>query len=180
MEASKTRFDYEGMADVDVECNTSTELRRFRDGLDMPSRTAFNIWRGGAVRTPMRRWYNRAGAPPTAEEEERQRLTDDPQYLAMRERCRCRACGAMWASAAHYFVDCPELDATRRALEAEYGLDAGWWAQQPAVTTKSSWVVYQAARTRKGRLKCLLAAVQLGIAIVRSRTIDGDGDDVDY
>ena len=70
------------------------------------------------------------------------------------------------ASARHLWAECSHYDDLRASLQEEHGLDAGWWARQPRVTSKSGWVTYEAARTKVGRVKALIAANSLGIQIV--------------
>jgi hypothetical protein len=68
----------EGFDFIDLEVNLATAARRFARQLCPEDVTAFNIWRGAAIYTPMRRWYTRNGPPPSPEQEDELTLLEDP------------------------------------------------------------------------------------------------------
>ena len=69
----------------------------------------------------------------------------------------CPHCGCEMASARHLWAECPHYDDYKAILQAQYDIEAGWWARQPRVTAKSGWVTYDAAANPSGRVKKLIA-----------------------
>ena len=113
--------------------------------LSQTEQTYLNVWRGGAVWTPTRRWC-RPGV-------------DDP-------RTECTCCPGVRASARHYWAECLMFAPRRSKLDVEYRMPVGWWRAQPRVTAKSGWVTFAAASSLKKRARRQVAACQMGIAIV--------------
>ena len=138
------RHDAEGADAVDVEATSSTVWKRWKDSLSEVERCALMHWRGGAV------------AAPARQQRHSSRSTD------------CPYCGEAMASARHLWADCSRFADDRARLAAEFGLEAGWWAQQPRVTAKSGWITDKAALSPGGRGKAMVAANALGIIVVRA------------
>ena len=145
--AVATRLDVEGLERADVQVYSHPAWQQWKRRLTTEERTALNIFRGGATKTPTRRWSR---AHP---------------FAAV--FCRCDYCGADWASARHQWAECPKWERQRRRLEQEHYLVPGWWTQQPRCTAKSGWTTVDAAGTPKLRLEALIATCRLGIAIIR-------------
>ena len=53
----------------------------------------------------------------------------------------------------------------RQRLCTAYCLKDDWWAHQPRVTSKSGWVTFDADPDPQVRVRCQIAACQLGIQI---------------
>ena len=72
------------------------------------------------------------------------------------------------ASARHLWAECHKFKPKREALEAQFGMDSGWWQRQPRITSKSGWITFEAARSLHGRGKAMIAANSLGIEVVKA------------
>ena len=141
------RRDSEGLEHVDIGLLSAPSWKRFLASLPPDDAALLRVWRGGAVRTPTRRWFRR----------------NHSEALSV-----CVFCAAPRASARHLFVECPHSASMRVSLESRYGLVSEWWSQQPRCTTKSGWVVLDAAPSLQERVRCCCAASLLGIAIARA------------
>ena len=120
------RSDAEGIDEVNLWVQADAAWTRWKSALSPPQRTFLWIWRGGAVKTRSRRWFHsRQGGF---------------------HHVRC-ACGAAVSSARHLFTDCPSLQALHDSLRAKHGLPPGWFAAQPRITAKSSWIAVNAGAT---------------------------------
>lgn len=135
--AHGTRRDTEGLDRADVQLLSHSRWKTWRRRLSRSDAVALAVWRGGAVLTPTRRWYQRSEA-----------------------WCACPWCPEPRASARHLFAECPKLDDVRHRLSAEHGLAAGWWTAQPRAVAKSGWMPVGSSVDE------LLAANAMGVAIV--------------
>ena len=132
------RNDAEGTADIDLQAQSHRSWTTWQRGLDGEEARQLSIWRGGAVATPTRRWCRGTGGEP--------------------ERARCPHCGAPRCSARHLAVECPRYAELRDSLFTRLGMDAGWLARQPRVTTKSGWITLGAAASEAERASLQVAA----------------------
>jgi hypothetical protein len=151
----RSRHDSEAVDDIDVEASSSKTWSTWVRGLSDNDRTALNIWRGGAVRTPTRRYWR-------------------PDYDG--PLTQCPWCSAPQASARHFFVECPRFEDDRRRLQQQHNIPPTWWANQPRCTTKTGWITHGAAPRRARRAHLQVAACTLGLAIVHASPVAG-GDD---
>lgn len=143
----RTRFDSEGVDTIDLEAQSAQAWKRWLRSLTPKQRSQLSIWRGGAVRTPMRRWSRPGVADP---------------------RQRCAHCNCELASARHYWAECPRFDAARGAMEREYRIPPAWWAAQPRCTSKTGWITTAAGRTARRRAELQVAACRMGLAVVQA------------
>ena len=142
---NRSRFDCEGVEDIDVDCTRHKVWCDWIKSLSPPDTTALCIWRSGAIWTPTRR-YHRPRAP-------------QPELTV------CPFCGYEAASARHFWADCPGFNNARSELQSMHHIAASWWQSQPRCTSKSGWITRQAARTAALRAHCAVAACKLGIRI---------------
>ena len=145
-EVKRQRLDSEGIDNVDVLATTGIEWRRWVSKLSPEDSSALGVWRGGAVFTATRRWFQR-----------------DPLEM------RCTLCNnCHLGSARHLWADCTHLDEVRNAIAAKYSVPAGWWQEQPRCTSKTGWIVYEADASLARRKKLAIAANELGIAVAKT------------
>ena len=142
---NRSRFDCEGVEDIDVDCTRHKVWCDWIKSLSPPDTTALCIWRSGAIWTPTRR-YHRPRVP-------------QPELTV------CPFCGYEAASARHFWSDCPRFNNVRSELQSMHHIAASWWQSQPRCTSKSGWITRQAARTAALRAHCAVAACKLGIRI---------------
>ena len=142
-----SRHDTEGILSADVEAGSSTAWKRFVAALPLEERTLLRIFRCGAIRTPTRR------------------------HRSMEQR-PCRFCMFPNASARYYWQECDRFNAIRIELGAEFGIQAAWWGQQRACTSKSGWVTLNAHASADKRVVCQIAACRLGLAIMQAMPCD--------
>lgn len=135
--ARPQRHDVEGLDRADVELLSHPRWKRWTRSLAPQRALALRVWRGGAVLTPTRRWYQRVEA-----------------WSA------CPWCDHPRASARHFFAECPRLDRVRAWLSEAHGLPAGWWAAQPRAVAKTGWMPVGSS------IDEALAANAMGMAIV--------------
>ena len=156
--ATGVRKDAEGLRQADIEAMSHPAWKRWMKSLDEEERRCLRVWRGGGIFTPTRRYGGRPGqqsSPLTA----------------------CRWCEHPWASARHFWQECPHFDAIRWGLEEEYGISREWWQRQPRCTSKTGWITMSASRDAARRAVMQVAACRLGIAIVSSCAPLEDGGD---
>ena len=153
--ASTRRNDIEGLDDADVESTSSPVWTRWTNHLNSEDKLALTIWRGGAVRSPTRRYFRPGDAASLA-------LT------------KCTWCGAERASARHLFAVCPHFHTLRTSLSHTHRIPLEWWANQPRCTCKSGWITVTAAGTFKRRVELQIAVCVLGIAITKSCAPPGE------
>ena len=138
----RTRADAEGCHDIDLEAQSHPRWKLWRSKLSAAARTNLDIFRGGAVKTKSRRYWNYG-----------------------RAFCRC-PCGHAVASSRHLFQECPRLDADRRRLQQTYGLAPAFWTHVPRCTSKSGWITMSASPCADTRVRMQIAACSLGLVIV--------------
>jgi hypothetical protein len=136
----ETRNDSEGVDDIDFEVQSQRRWVEWRKALSEEQQRQLSTWRQGAAWTPTRRW--RDGA--------------------------CKWCGADWASARHFWADCPHLSPQRNRIGAIARLPASWWALQPRVTSKSGWATGAAAGTLAGRVLGQIAACEMALVVAEA------------
>ena len=141
--ASRARFDLEGLDRAAVEAGSSPAWKRFLAALPLDERTMIRVYRCGAIRTPTRRHRHA-------------------------DLTGCPFCSCPCASARHFWQDCGRFSAMRAELEAEFGIQAAWWGQQPACTSKTGWVTLNAHASSKQRVAMQIAACKLGLAIMQA------------
>lgn len=139
-----TRLDAEGVGRVDVEVQSHPRWRRFVSKLPAGDKALLNVWRGGAVYTPTRRFAFRG-----------------PGSSA------CPKCKDPLASARHFWAFCPALARERDALSREFGVPQAWWGLQPRVTAKTGWITLDAAPTAARRADLQVMAARMGLHVVR-------------
>ena len=148
-----SRQDAEGIADVDLEAQSDPSWtawsRRLHDG----DRQLLSIWRGGAVRSPTRRWsfHDRTGESGAA---------------------ACPWCQAPFASSRHFWTECPRFAGARVALEREFDVSPDWWRTQPRCTAKSGWITLSAGPSVRRRAQLQVASCRLGLVIVAACAAD--------
>lgn len=153
-----TRYDAEGIRDVDLEAQSQPVWTRWARTLPDDGRRDLRIWRGGAVWTPTRRWSFRG------QEED--------------ERIRCCYCGFDRASARHFWTECPRFDAQRSGLEREFNIHPSWWSRQPRCTAKTGWITAAAGPTVQRRAELQVAACRLGLHVMAAlRLVKGAVED---
>ena len=64
------------------------------------------------------------------------------------------------------------FSATRTDLCTEFGIQANWWGQQPACTSKSGWITLGAHPKADKRASFQIAACRLGLAIMQAMPCD--------
>ena len=138
----RTRADAEGCDDIDLEAQSHPQRKHWRSKLSAAARTHLDIFRGGAVKTQSRRYWNHG-----------------------RACCQC-SCGHAVASSRHLFQECPRLDADRRRLQQHYGLAPAFWTNVPRCTSKSGWITMSASPCAVTRVRMQIAACALGLVIV--------------
>lgn len=99
---STTRNDYEGTDQIDIEAQSHADWKKWKATLSRAETTALAIWRGGAIRTPTRR-YRQAGIDTG-----------------------CRWCDEPLASAHHFFTTCPHFANTRTNLQRKHRIQPTW------------------------------------------------------
>ena len=57
-------------------------------------------------------------------------------------------------------------------LKAEFGIQAAWWGQQPACTSKSGWITLGAHPKADKRVSFQIAACRLGLAVMQALPCD--------
>ena len=139
-----TRADSEEADDVDVEAQSHPAFTAWSRSLQGQEAAFLRVFRGGAIKTPTRRYWQRGA----------------PAQLA----CRC---GHATASARHYFSECPLFADLRRQLGREYSIPPAWWASQPRITSKSGWITCSAGSNVVIRAQRQVAACRLGIEIAK-------------
>ena len=144
---AKGRYDTEGLDRADVEAGSSLVFRRFVASLSFCDKVRLRIYRCGAIRTPTRRHR-------------------------IAEQRVCPFCMFPDASARHFWQDCDRFSATRTALCIEFGIQATWWGQQPACTSKSGWITLGAHPKADKRVSFQIAACRLGLAIMQAMPCD--------
>lgn len=87
---STRRHDAEGSGEIDLEAQSQKMWRTWLLGLTDEQRSQIRIWRGGAVRTPTRRWSLRGAVA-------------DPSQ-------KCSRCSCERASARHLWAECRRFD----------------------------------------------------------------------
>lgn len=140
--ASPSRWDYQGIDDVDVEASSSKLWKDFVKKLSGPQRTALTIYRGGATSTQTRR----------------------------RDGQACIFCNHAFPSLRHLWAECPRYRPQRIALagSVQPRIPAYWWRRQPRVTAKSDWITYNASPNNpQRRAQLQIATCQLGMAIIQ-------------
>jgi hypothetical protein len=142
-QATPARWDFEGMPCIDLEAQSAPQWRRFVKDLPEEERTVLRVVRGGAVHTPTRRW--------------KQHEAD----------LTCPTCGAQWASARHFWAECPQFRELRQTLARQYSVPAGWWHLQPRVTAKTAWITLRADAQPHRRVALQIAAARLAIAVAQ-------------
>lgn len=126
----------------------SRSLQKITDNLSSSDVTCLFVWKSGAIKTPTRRFYRRK---------------DEPE-----SRKVCPWCSFPRASAHHFFVNCIRFEDLRCSLQNSHHIYPQWWANQPRCTTKSGWIVHQAANTEDQRVDCAIAVCKLGIVITKA------------
>lgn len=134
-----TRLDRQGIELIDLEAASNPRFKRFLTSLSFLEANKLAIYRCGAVRSRTRRFK---GADTN-----------------------CSFCHAPYASARHYFADCPELSAIRSRLEKAHQIPNSWWRAQPRITSKSAWVTTTSGCNPQQRVSRLIATCKLAIAI---------------
>ena len=89
-----SRFDAEGIGEVDREIYSQTAWIKFRKSLSSEDQKILTIWRSGVVWTPTQRFYR-------------------PGSDQMDVRTSCKWCQSPQASARHFFAECPRFDDQR-------------------------------------------------------------------
>mmetsp|Transcript_65060 Transcript_65060/g.212038 ORF Transcript_65060/g.212038 Transcript_65060/m.212038 type:complete len:305 (-) Transcript_65060:172-1086(-) len=130
----RSRRDYEGSPSIDLEAQSHALWRKWVGHLSDLQRSQLSIWRGGAVRTPTRRWAFRG------------RATEALQ--------KCLFCDCVRASARHLWAECPRFNVQRQSLELEYDFHRSWWGAQPRCTSKSGWITSTSGRMPPRSLDC--------------------------
>lgn len=148
-----TRWDAEGASRIDIEVQSSRLWKRWVRTLAGEDVWRLAVWRGGAIHTPTRRWGLRG--PDVA------------------HRHACAACGFPYASARHFWAECPRFDADRAALQRDFRIPVCWWRQQPRCTAKSGWITAGAAATLERRAEMQVAACSLGLRILAAGVVAG-------
>ena len=145
--ATPVRFDYEGMPDVDIEASSSPRWKKFLAGLPPQDISAVNIYRGGAVWTPSRRFARTIHLGHAA----------------------CPFCSAEVCSARHLWAECtePSIAAHRSDLSRKFAIPTVWWTTQPRVTAKTAWITFAAHPSPERRVDLQIAAASLAIKIVQ-------------
>ena len=141
-----SRFDAEGISDVDLEIYSQPAWIQFRKKLSPEDQKILTIWRSGAVWTPTRRFYR-------------------PGSDQMDVRTTCQWCQAPQASARHFFAECPRFSDQRKFLEDKFNLSDLWWGRQPRCCAKTGWITFSSALDFEQRVQCAIAANMLGIFI---------------
>ena len=140
--AHHTRFDYEGVPDIDLEASSSQTWKQWTKRLSADERFSLTVWRAGAVRTETR-------------------LNHRQQNI----HTECDWCDAPAATAHPCFTACPRFEQIRQQLQTEFRIPPLWWSQQPKCLTRTGWITMSAAHTRPRRVKLQIAACKLGIEI---------------
>ena len=143
-----TRFDYNGVPNVDVEACSLEPFASWKRSLPAADRLPLRVWRGGAVRSRTRLFWRPAAA-----------------NLA---EAACHWCSAPRGSARHYWAECPHFASHRLAIGVRHGVPPAWWAAQPRVTAASGWITFAASPCPRRRSKLAVAACELGIIITRA------------
>lgn len=143
-----SRHDSEGVHEVDIEASSHRSWKAWVRSLSYDEEKLLRIFRSGATRTPTRRH---------------------------REETFCPFCQALWPSLRHFWQDCPRFQERREFIQADHGLAANFWAEQPRVTSKSGWITHGASRLIGGRVGMQIAACQLGISILELKIGLTDG-----
>jgi len=151
--ANHRRFDSEGIDDVDLEPSSTKIWQDFVKALSPEQSTMLHTFRGGAVWTPTRRYFNRA-VPEGA--------TGDPTD--------CPHCQSPRCSIRHLVVDCPHFSASRNNATSHYALQPGWLEDLPRVATKTGWITKTAAASLDVRAKMQCAVCKIAINIMPSVT----------
>ena len=140
----QTRADSEGADDVDIEAQSHPAFTAWSRSLQGQEAAFLCVFRGGASKTPTRRYWQRGA----------------PAQLACRR-------GHAAASARHYFSECPLFADLRRQLGREYSIPPAWWTIQPRITSKSGWITCSAGSNVLIRAQRQVAACRLGIEIAK-------------
>ena len=143
-----TRFDAEGYDQINLDAYSSIAYKKITDNLSSSDLTCLFVWKSGAIKTPTRRFYKRPHEPES--------------------RKICPWCSFPRASARHFFVDCIRFEDLRFSLQNSHHIPPPWWANQPRCTSKSGWIVHQAALTQDQRVDCAIAVCKLGIVITKA------------
>ena len=110
-----TRQDAQGIGLAAVCANEHSEWREWKKHLPGEEKMALRVFRGGAVWTPTR--------------QSRGREEHTVSHV-------CPLCAAEYASASHYFSECPAMDGARAEMSHKYGIDEGVVAQHGGMHKK--------------------------------------------
>ncbi len=139
----RTRYDSEGIDDVDLEVQSCKPWQRFRDSLTDGQSSLLQVFRCGAVSTETRR----AGGPLP----------------------ECQLCGQpVSPSMRHLVAECGHFDALRRQMNMMYSITDAWWARQPRVTLKTGWITFGAHQQVLRRADLQVAVCRMGLAILET------------
>ena len=158
-ETKLTRYDSEGINDVDVDASSQPYWATWRKRLDARQMLLLAIYRGGAASTPTRR------------------------QAMPQNSTRCPFCDRPQASMRHFWAECPAFEPTRQNLMRQFAIPVGWFQEQPRVTAKSGWVTFSASPCKAKRAKLQVAACELGMEVLQRANVfhpvRGSGIDLD-
>ena len=138
----RSRFDAEGITDVDIDASSHQTWRDWKATLDPKEKLLLSVFRGGAATSPTRR----ANMPFN--------------------NTSCPFCKAENASMRHFWALCPQFRSFRQEIEASFNVAHGWWVRQPRVTAKSGWITFDADPSPAVRAMLQVAACKLGLRIM--------------
>ena len=137
----RTRFDAEGVEDVDLEVLSCKPWQLFRDSLSDEQAPLLHIFLCGAVSTQTRK----SGAAEDI----------------------CAFCGErVIPSMRHLVVECEHFSAYRRQLRSIYAIPNGWWEGQPRVLVKLGWITCGAHPQLVRRVELQVAVCRMGLVVV--------------
>ena len=113
LSARRSRFDAEGVADVNINASSHKTWRDWKANLEPKEKLLLSMFRGGAATSPTRR----ANMPFNNES--------------------CPFCNAEDASMRHFWAMCPQFLSFRQETECSFNVAHGWWVLQPRITVGS-------------------------------------------
>ena len=168
----KPRLDEEGIGRIDTEAASHPRWKAFLRTLNFRQKTQLEVWRGGALWTPTRRYtlvrdqsqdtsQLRSSHPPPRARGNR---------VAWDAAMACAYCGYHRASARHFMTMCPAFKAVRdrQARAIDPGALGDFFCSLPNCTVKTGWITVDAHPNFETRVEMQVAIAELGLDILFS------------